>query len=158
MRETGVMQDFYVLLRMLVIGICAGLAYDGLRIFRNTCVHARWWRDTEDLVFWICVGLLSFDTAVRHMDGRIRPDWLAAAVAGGAVYELCLSKSVVKGGTFVLQYLTLPVKKLCFAVCRCIKWLKYHGKRGRIRLYGHFTHHRKKDGRGDRKHNGESRI
>ena len=152
------LQDFYVLLRMLGTGVCTGLAYDGLRIFRNTCPHTRRWRDTEDLVFWICAGLLYFDAMVRHLDGRIRLDWLAAAVAGGLLYELLFGRFVVKTGSFVLHYLTLPVKKLYFAVCACIKWLKYHGKRGKITLYGHFTHHRKRDGRGERKHNGESRI
>lgn len=117
MDRTGAVQDFYVLLRMLGTGICTGLAYDGLRIFRNTCPHTRRWRDTEDLVFWICAGLLYFDGMIRYLDGRIRADWLAAAVSGGLLYELLFGRLVVRAGSFILHYLTLPVKKLYFAVC-----------------------------------------
>ena len=156
--QTEAARDAFLLLQMLKAGVYTGMAYDGLRICRNTWFHSRCFRDAEDLGFWICVGLLYFDHMLRLSDGRVRVVWIAVAVAGGLLYEGLLSCYVVRAGTWILGCLMWPVRKMLFGVSMCIKWLKYHGKRGKIALYGHLARYRKKNDRGERKHNGESRI
>lgn len=159
MEMSQAVKDGILLVAMLLAGICTGAAYDGLRIFRKLIPHQKKWVDREDLVFWICAGLLFFDELVRQFEGEIRIGCLLAAVAGYMAYEVAVSPFFVKAGVFLLGFPVRLLGKLFFFALRCIKWLKYQAKRGRITLYGHFARIcKRKNDRGERKHNGESRI
>ena len=159
MISSRVAADALLFGQMALFGWCMGMAYDGLHIFRNTLPHSRRWVDREDLVFWICAGLLFFDWLVRHVRGELRISEILAALAGAAVYQYTISPFLVKSVSLLLRILTKLMKKLFFPACLCIKWLKNHLKRGRISMYGHLKRFgkRKKD-RGERKNNGESRV
>lgn len=151
--------DFWLFLKMASLGWCMGMVYDGLRIFRNTIPHNRRWVDREDLVFWLCAGLVFFDYLVRHVEGKLRVSEILAAAAGAFVYQYTLSPFLVKIVSCILRLLTKGMKKLFFPACLCIKWLKNHLKRGRILLYGHLQQSRMRNKkRGERKNHGESRI
>lgn len=152
-------QDGILLIIMLRNGICMGAAYDGLRIFRKMIPHQKKWMDREDLVFWICAGLLFFDDLVRNFNGEVRLSYLLLCSAGAVLYEVSVSALIVKAGTALLKKSVGFFGGVLFPVWKCIKWLKNLVKRGNILLYGHFAHICKRRGdRGERKHNGESRI
>ena len=159
MESSRAAADLWLFEQMAFFGWCMGLVYDGLRIFRNTFSHSKRWVDREDLVFWICAGLLFFDWIVCHVEGVLRGSEILAVVLGAAVYQYTISPFVVKIASCILRLVTLAIKKLFFPACLCIKWLKNHLKRGRISMYGHLKRFgkRKKD-RGERKNNGESRV
>lgn len=151
--------DFCLFVQIAALGWCMGMCYDGLRIFRNTIPHDKRWVDREDLVFWLCAGLLFFDWLVRHAGGQLRLSVILAAAAGACVYQYTLSPFFVRFSSCVLRLLTKAIKKLFFPACLCIKWLKNRLKRGRISLYGLFKPFRQRNkNRGERKNNGESRI
>lgn len=151
--------DIWIFAQMACFGWCMGMVYDGLRICRNTIPHDRAWVDREDLVFWICAGLLFFDWLVHHVRGELRVSEILAASAGAALYQYTVSPFLVKIGTCILRLVTKIIKKLFFPACLCIKWLKNHLKRGRILLYGHLERSSKRNKeRGERKNNGESGI
>ena len=159
MEMSRVSKDGILLVTMLLAGICTGAAYDGLRIFRKLVPHQKKWVDREDLVFWICAGLLFFDELVRQFEGEVRMGGLMTAAVGYLLYEGIASPFVVKAGVFLLKFPVGMLGKLFFFASQCIKWLKYQAKRGRITLYGHFAPIcKRKNGRGERKHNGESGI
>ena len=159
MESSRAAADLWLFVQMAFFGWCMGLVYDGLRIFRNTFSHSKRWVDREDLVFWICAGLLFFDWIVCHVEGVLRGSEILAVVLGAAVYQYTISPFVVKIVSCILRLVTLAIKKLFFPACLCIKWLKNHLKRGRILMYSHLekVQEEKKD-RGERKNNGESRI
>ena len=151
--------DIWLFVQIVGIGLCMGVAYDGLRICRNTFTHKKCWVDREDLVFWICAGLLFFDWLVRHVRGELRLSEILAVSFGVGVYEYTISPFLVRIGTTILGLATKMIKKLFFPAFRCIKWLKKHFKRGKIKIYAHLDISRKrKKSRGERKTNGESRI
>ena len=151
--------DVWLFARMAFFGWTMGMVYDGLRIFRNTFPHSRRWVDREDLVFWICAGLLFFDYLVRHVSGALRFGEILAAVTGAALYQYLVSPFFVKIVSHILLLLTGIIKKLFLPGRICIKWLKNHLKRGKILVYGHLKQSRKRNvDRGERKNNGESRV
>ena len=159
MESSRAAADLWLFVQMAYFGLCMALVYDGLRIFRNTFSHSKRWVDREDLVFWICAGLLFFDWIVCHVEGVLRGSEILAVVLGAAVYQYTISPFVVKIVSCILRLVTLAIKKLFFPACLCIKWLKNHLKRGRILMYGHLEKVQKeKKDRGERKNNGESRI
>ena len=151
--------EVWLFAQMAFLGWCMGMAYDGLRIIRNTIPHSGRWVDREDLVFWLCAGLLFFDYLVRHAQGELRVSEILAAAAGAGIYQYTISPFLVKTVSCILRLLTKAMKKLFFPACLCIKWLKNHLKRGRILLYGHLEQSKKRNqDRGERKNNGESRV
>ncbi len=151
--------EFRLFLQMALWGWGMGMVYDGLRIGRNTIRHSQRWVDREDLVFWLCAGFLFFDYLVRHGEGQLRLSEILGAGLGAALYQYTVSPFLVKTGSYLLGFLKKGVKLLVFPVCRCIKWLKNHLKRGNIFLNEYFGHSakRKRNG-GEQRKNGESRI
>lgn len=116
------------------LGMVMGAAYDGLRIFRKGIAHRKQWVDREDLVFWICAGLLFFEFLIYHYQGRLRLFEIVAVCFGAWLYQRTASPLVVRVGGRCFAAFTGLCGKCRMQVCRLIKWLKKGCRRVKLQL------------------------
>ena len=78
----NVAAETMLFVRTAGLGVVMGAAYDCLRIFRKGISHRKEWVDREDLVFWICAGLLFFEFLIYYYQGKLRFFEIAAVCFG----------------------------------------------------------------------------
>lgn len=143
-------------LRTAGLGVVMGAAYDGLRIFRKGISHRKEWVDREDLVFWICAGLVFFEFLICHYQGKLRFFEIAAVCFGAWAYQRTASPLIVRVGGRCFAAFTGLCKKCRMQVRRLIKWLKNGCKRVKLQLCRRWAA-ATKDHRGERTKNGNGK-
>lgn len=138
------------------LGVVMGAVYDCLRIFRKGVSHRKAWVDREDLVFWICAGLLFFEFLIYHYQGKVRFFEIAAVCFGAWLYEQTVSPLVVRVGGKGFAVFTGLCKKCGMRVGKFIKWLKNGCKRVKLQLCRRWTA-ATKDYRGEQTKNGKGK-
>lgn len=152
----NVTAETVLFLRTAGLGAAMGAAYDGLRIFRKGIAHKKQWIDREDLIFWICAGLLFFEFLICHYQGKLRFFEIAAVCLGAWVYQHTASPAVVAVGGRGFAAVTGLCRKCRIRLCRLIKWLKNEGKRVKLQLCCLWAKGRK-DKKRERTKNGKNR-
>lgn len=89
----------------ILLGGSMGLVYDGLRIFRHTFPHKKFWIQTEDGLFWFAAVFLVFGVMLRASGGEIRFFSILGLFGGMGVYFLALSSFVLAVSDRVLWVL-----------------------------------------------------
>ncbi|HCT90018.1 MAG TPA: hypothetical protein DF613_01350 [Lachnospiraceae bacterium] len=156
----NVAAETILFLRTAGLGMVMGAAYDSLRIFRKGISHRKEWVDREDLVFWICAGLLFFEFLICHYQGKLRFFEIAAVCFGAWLYQRTVSPPVVRIGGKCFAAFTGLCRKCSVWVRmragRLIKWLKNGCKRVKLQLCRRRTA-ATKDHRGERTKNGKGK-
>lgn len=82
---------------LLTIGIGGGmgLLYDGLRLFRRSVRHSRFWIQTEDALFWLLAVFAVFLILLRANAGEVRFFAIFGLFGGMGLYFLTLSRLVL---------------------------------------------------------------
>ena len=86
-------------------GIGMVFVYDLFRIFRRVVRHNTVWVAIEDMFFWIGCAFWLFRLMYRQIDGSIRAFVILGALVGMLLYNISLSRWIVRGGTAVLRFI-----------------------------------------------------
>ena len=113
--STEIIKEADVLFLSLIMGMILLLVYDLIRIFRRLIPHGTLWVGMEDMLFWIASALVLFAMLYRENSGYIRGFAIGGVLVGMLIYNVLLSRLVVKASVFVL-------KKIWFLVSRPFAW------------------------------------
>ena len=152
----NVAAETMLFVRTAGLGVVMGAAYDCLRIFRKGISHRKEWVDREDLVFWICAGLLFFEFLIYYYQGKLRFFEIAAVCFGAWLYQRTASPLVVRAGGKCFAAFTGLCGKCARQVCKLIKWFKIGCKRVKLQLCRRWAA-ATKDYRGKRTKNGKGK-
>ena len=86
----------------ILIGGGMGVLYDGLRLFRRTVRHSRFWIQTEDAVFWLLAVFAVFLILLQANAGEVRFFVIFGLFGGMGLYFLTVSRFVLAvSGTII---------------------------------------------------------
>ncbi|WP_434310818.1 spore cortex biosynthesis protein YabQ [Hominifimenecus sp. rT4P-3] len=66
----------------ILLGLELSFIYQVLLLVRGIVPHARWFRDVEDVIYWIFCSIQAFRLLFRENDGSIRWYFLAGIALG----------------------------------------------------------------------------
>ncbi len=110
-----IIQEADVFAVSLIMGMVLLLVYDQIRIFRRLVPHGTLWVSAEDLLFWVAGAIALFAMLYRENSGYIRGFVIGGVATGMLVYNLLLSRMVVRASVFLLR-------KILFFVSRPFAW------------------------------------
>lgn len=111
-----IIKEADVLAISFVMGMILLLVYDLIRIFRRLVSHSTVWVGIEDLLFWIISAVALFAMLYQENSGYIRGFAIGGVIIGMLLYNMLLSKLVIKVSVFIL-------KKVLFLVSRPLAWV-----------------------------------
>lgn len=129
--STEIIKEADVLVVSLIMGMVLLLVYDQIRIFRRLIPHGTIWVGIEDILFWIASAVSLFAMLYRENSGYIRGFAIGGVVVGMLIYNLLLSRLVVRGSVFLLR-------KILFLISRPFAWTArlFHRPIGFVRKTG----------------------
>lgn len=80
--SASISAEAQVFLVSVLLGLELMLVYLVLMLIRGLIPHVRWFRDAEDIVYWIFCAVQAFRLLFRENDGRIRWFFLAGIALG----------------------------------------------------------------------------
>ena len=83
------------------LGVRMLFVYNGLRLFRRLVPHKRWFRDLEDVFYWLFCGLWAFAVTFYENDGQIRWFFLAGIGLGMISSNIISLETLKKGSEWV---------------------------------------------------------
>lgn len=113
--STEIIKEADVLVISFLMGMTLLLVYDQIRIFRRLVPHGTIWVGIEDMLFWIASAVLLFAMLYKENSGYIRGFVIGGVVVGMLLYNLLLSRLVVKVSVFLLR-------KVLFILSRPFAW------------------------------------
>lgn len=87
------------------------IVYDLLRVLRLVIPHGSIWIGLEDVIYWIYASLMTFTLLYRENDGIIRAYVIAAVFAGMALYDVCVSRFMIRLLKKMKKYLKMKISK-----------------------------------------------
>lgn len=97
-------------------GACMAAVYDVFRVLRRVIPHNTVAVSTEDLIFWICMGLPAFGFVLFINDGVFRLYFVLGIMLGIFVYRETLGRLIVTALSFLLKkivkFFTFILKKI----------------------------------------------
>lgn len=130
--SAGILKEADVLLISFLTGAILLVVYDLLRIIRRLIPHNNWVIGIEDVLFWIASAAALFAMLYRENSGYIRGFVIGGVLAGMLLYNLLLSRFVVKGSVFILEKILFVVGRPFVYLLRLLgKPLKILGKKGK---------------------------
>lgn len=129
--STEIIKEADVLVISFLMGMALLLVYDQIRIFRRLIPHGTVWVGIEDILFWVASAVVLFAMLYRENSGYIRGFAIGGVVVGMLMYNLLLSRLVVRVSVFIL-------KKILFLVSRPFAWTArlFHRPLGFVRKTG----------------------
>lgn len=129
--STEIIKEADVLVISFLMGMALLLVYDQIRIFRRLIPHGTVWVGIEDILFWVASAVILFAMLYRENSGYIRGFAIGGVVVGMLMYNLLLSRLVVRVSVFIL-------KKILFLVSRPFAWTArlFHRPIGFVRKTG----------------------
>lgn len=129
--STEIIKEADVFVISFLMGMALLLVYDQIRIFRRLIPHGTVWVGIEDILFWVASAVVLFAMLYRENSGYIRGFAIGGVVVGMLMYNLLLSRLVVKVSVFIL-------KKILFLVSRPFAWTArlFHRPIGFVRKTG----------------------
>lgn len=103
-------------LTAIEIGICMGVLFDLIRIFRKLIKHPNFFVQIEDMLYWIICGFIGFYMLYICNYAEIRPYIFIGIVLGGVFYFATFSIIFMKIATIVIFYIKALISKV-------IKWI-----------------------------------
>lgn len=102
-----ILYELQLLFTSLTVGICLMVVYDGLRVFRILIPHGNFWTGIEDTIYWAGSSITTFLLLFRQNDGILRWYAIAGVLAGMLVYNLTVSRILLKLLKKAEKYLTI---------------------------------------------------
>lgn len=99
--------ELQLLFASLTVGICLMVIYDGLRVFRTLVPHGNFWTGIEDAVYWAASSITTFLLLFRQNDGILRWYAILGVLMGMLVYNLTVSRILLRLLKKVEKYLTI---------------------------------------------------
>lgn len=99
--------ELQLLFASLAVGICLMVVYDGLRVFRTLVPHGNFWTGIEDAVYWAASSITTFLLLFRQNDGILRWYAILGVLMGMLVYNLTVSRILLRLLKKVEKYLTI---------------------------------------------------
>lgn len=99
--------ELQLLFASLTVGICLMVVYDGLRVFRTLVPHGNFWTGIEDAVYWAASSITTFLLLFRQNDGILRWYAILGVLMGMLVYNLTVSRILLRLLKKVEKYLTI---------------------------------------------------
>lgn len=107
--------------------------YDLLRIFRRIVKHKTAGIAIEDMVFWLFCAFWLFGFMYRQNEGMIRGFIILGACIGMLLYNVLLSRWIVKGGTAALTWMFRMIYRILSLIGAPFRFLgRLCGKRFRV--------------------------
>lgn len=105
----------------ILTGIGLVIVYDLFRILRRLVKHGTIWMGVEDLLYWLFCAVSVFLLLYKENEGRMRAFSFMGMIIGMMVYELLLSRFVIKMGVFLLRPIFETGKKILFFLRKVLK-------------------------------------
>lgn len=96
---------------VITIGIFLAFCYDIIRIVRRVIPHGVFWMSVEDIIFWMCAGIITFIVCFIENAGNIRWFSLAGEILGAYMYCHTIGPFLVKWVSFMLKLPINVIKK-----------------------------------------------
>lgn len=97
---------------VVTVGVLLAFVYDCLRIYRRVIKHGTVWIAFEDIVFWMCAGVVTFVVCFMEDAGNVRWFAIAGEILGAVMYHILISKYYVKYTALIINFPFKLLKKL----------------------------------------------
>ncbi|SHK21685.1 spore cortex biosynthesis protein YabQ [Paramaledivibacter caminithermalis] len=94
--STLVYYQLYVFLTTFYGGIVIGFMYDIYKIYRDILNTRKFIAIIQDILFWITISIVVICVLIYSDDGKIRGYSIIGFILGALIYNLLLSRIVVK--------------------------------------------------------------
>lgn len=115
--STFVYYQLYVFLAAFYGGIVIGFMYDIYKIYRSMLKTKKFIAAIQDVLFWIAISIIVIFVLVYSNDGKVRGYSLIGFILGSLIYNLLLSRIVVRTIKGFLNY----IKKILYSIYKKIK-------------------------------------
>lgn len=127
--STFVYYQLYIFLATFYGGVVIGFMYDIYKIYRNILKPSKFVALIQDLLFWIVISGVAVYVLVYSNDGQLRGYSLLGFIMGALIYNLLLSRIVVKTISMILKTIKNIIDyiydKIRAVVIKFIKLLMY---------------------------------
>lgn len=106
---------------VITIGVFLAVCYDVIRIARRVVLHNVFWMSVEDIIFWMCAGIITFIVCFVEDAGNIRWFSLAGEILGAYMYCHTVSPFLVKWISFILKFPINVIKKALKKMNKSVK-------------------------------------
>ncbi|WP_099469578.1 spore cortex biosynthesis protein YabQ [Konateibacter massiliensis] len=131
----NIINEVYFFGCCVLTGVAVISMYDVLRIFRRIVKHGVFAVGLEDFLYWVGSGFFVFHIIYIRNDGVIRGFAILAIVLGMLLYNVTVSRLIVKYISLVLKtildIILFPIK---WILKKCSNILKKYYKAVKIRL------------------------
>lgn len=103
--SAAIIKEADVLEASVLMGAVLLAVYDQLRIFRRLVPHGLVWIGIEDMLFWLVGAAAIFLMLYQENSGYIRGFAIGGVMVGMAVYNLLLSRHIVRMSVIILRKL-----------------------------------------------------
>ena len=110
--STFIYYQLYIFLATFYGGVVIGFMYDIYRIYRNMIKLNKIIAIIQDVLFWISISIVAISVLLYSSDGKLRGYSLIGFILGALLYNLLLSRIIVKTITKFLN----TVKKIIYNV------------------------------------------
>ena len=86
----------------ILMGLRLGIVYDLVRLFRRMFFHNKFFRDLEDVIYWIMALLQLFFLQLRESQGILRIYSMAAVCFTMILYEFKISPVIINPITNII--------------------------------------------------------
>lgn len=93
---TFVYYQLYVFLATFYAGIVIGFMYDIYKIYRSILKTKKFTAAIQDILFWIAISIVVIYVLVFSNDGKVRGYSLIGFILGALIYNLLLSRIIVR--------------------------------------------------------------
>lgn len=94
-------------------GMIIAAEYDVIRIFRRVIIHRKvWTTSTEDIIYWVIVGIQVFCLLYENSNGVVRGFLIGAMIAGAVIYRYGIGRFLVRYISRIIIFLLKPLKKM----------------------------------------------
>lgn len=94
--STFVYYQLYVFLVTFYGGIVIGFMYDIYKIYRSMLKTKKFIAAIQDILFWIAISIVVIYVLIYSNDGKVRGYSLIGFVLGALIYNLLLSRIIVR--------------------------------------------------------------
>lgn len=109
--------------RACLLGVCLGLLYDALRIFRIAIRCNSIFVFVQDLLYFLFVTLCTFSFVLAFHDGKLRVFLLAGELLGAVVYFFTVSLLLMKVARIVIGFLQKVFRAVFRLITAPFRWI-----------------------------------
>lgn len=86
-------------------GVIIGILFDFFRILRRSFYTGNILTAVEDIIFWICAGIILLYSIFVYNNGAIRGYMFLGVFCGATLYMIILSKIFIKVNVYILNFI-----------------------------------------------------